>query len=107
MFWKYCAAAAVVLEPVYTYQQQRCVYRHINGFKSSVNSPMAGIMFTVFRLAVAWRMFSGNSSPLKPQQSQSQSEANENINLKKKDLETLLMILTHQLLALSVPSVSV
>lgn len=56
----------------------------------SVNSPMAGIMFTVFRLAVAWRMFSGNSSPLKPQQSQSQSEANENINLKKKRFRDLV-----------------
>lgn len=33
LFWKYCAAAAAVLEPVYTYQQQSCVYRHINGFK--------------------------------------------------------------------------
>lgn len=28
-------------------------------------SPIAGMMFTVFKLAVAWRMFSGNSSPLK------------------------------------------
>lgn len=29
------------------------------------NSPMAGMMFTVFRFAVACRMFSGNSSDLR------------------------------------------
>lgn len=51
------------------WNQRLCIHRReqhsFTTIKTCANLPMAGIMFTVFKLAVAWRMFSGNSSPLK------------------------------------------
>lgn len=73
-----------------------CRYRELN-------SPMAGIMFTVFKLAVAWRMFSGNSSPLKARE-QRQHWANKVL---KRCTGASLGILTHRLSAPTLPSVGV
>lgn len=74
---------------------------------SAANLPMAGIMFTVFKLAVAWRMFSGNSSPLKATRTTSALSDPPKSVWSWSCTGAPLIILTRRLLTATLPSVCV